>query len=58
MKILETRRLMLRTLQPRDLDDLFALYRDPEIRRYFPDGTLSYEQTREELDWFLEGGDP
>ncbi len=58
MTILETRRLVLRTLRPDDLDDLFALYRDPEIRRYFPDGTLTREQTREELDWFVEGGDP
>jgi RimJ/RimL family protein N-acetyltransferase len=58
MKILETRRLILRTLRPEDLDGLFALYRDPEIRRYFPDGTLTYEQTQEELDWFLKGGDP
>jgi RimJ/RimL family protein N-acetyltransferase len=58
MKILETRRLILRTLRPEDLDSLFALYSDPEIRRYFPDGTLTYERTREELDWFLKGGDP
>jgi ribosomal-protein-alanine N-acetyltransferase len=58
MKILETQRLALRTLAPQDLDDLYALYRDPEIRRYFPEGTLTYEQTREELAWFLQGGDP
>ncbi|MGH6879968.1 GNAT family N-acetyltransferase [Hypericibacter sp.] len=58
MKILETRRLILRTLEPDDLDNLFALYRDPEIRRYFPEGTLTREQTREELDWFAGGGDP
>ena len=31
--ILETERLVLRRLQPKDIDDLFALYRDPEIRR-------------------------
>ena len=55
MKILETDRLMLRRLLPTDLDNLFALYRDPEIRRYFPDGTLTYEQTKEELEWFLNG---
>jgi ribosomal-protein-alanine N-acetyltransferase len=58
MKILETQRLILRTLRPDDLDELFALYRDPEIRRYFPDGTLTREQTQEELDWFVGGGDP
>jgi ribosomal-protein-alanine N-acetyltransferase len=58
MKILETRRLILRTLQPKDLDGLFTLYRDSEVRRYFPEGVLTYEETKEELDWFLKGGDP
>jgi RimJ/RimL family protein N-acetyltransferase len=36
MTILETTRLVLRRLLPSDLDDLYALYRDPEIRRFFP----------------------
>ena len=49
MKILETDRLILRRLLPEDLDALFALYSDPEIRRYFPEGTLTYEETKEEL---------
>ncbi len=52
MIVLETERLILRRLRPDDLDSLFALYRDPEIRRHFPEGTLTYEQTKEELDWF------
>jgi ribosomal-protein-alanine N-acetyltransferase len=55
MKILETRRLILRRLVPADLDSLFALYRDPEVRRYFPEGVLSREETKEELEWFLHG---
>ena len=55
MKILETDRLILRHLTIDDLDALFALYRDPEIRKYFPEGTLTYEETREELEWFLNG---
>jgi RimJ/RimL family protein N-acetyltransferase len=55
MKISETKRLRFRRLLPGDLDDLFALYRDPEIRRYFPEGTLSYEETKDELEWFLNG---
>jgi RimJ/RimL family protein N-acetyltransferase len=55
MQILETRRLVLRRLLPSDLDSLFALYSDQEIRRYFPEGTLTYEETREELEWFLNG---
>lgn len=55
MFILETDRLLLRRLVPDDLDSLFALYSDPEIRRYFPEGTLTYDETREELEWFLNG---
>lgn len=55
MKILETERLLLRHLQPDDLDRLFALYQDPQVRRYFPEGTLTYEETKEELQWFLHG---
>jgi RimJ/RimL family protein N-acetyltransferase len=55
MLILETPRLLLRHLEPHDLDALFALYRDPEMRRYFPDGTRTLEQTRDELDWFRHG---
>jgi RimJ/RimL family protein N-acetyltransferase len=57
MRILETDRLVLRRLQPADLDDLFALYSDPEVRRYFPEGTLTYEETKKELEWFV-AGDP
>ena len=53
--ILETERLLLRRLLPDDLDALFALYSDPEIRQYFPEGTLTYAETKEELDWFLNG---
>lgn len=55
MLILETERLALRRLLPDDLDALFALYSDPQIRQYFPEGTLSYAETREELEWFLNG---
>ena len=53
--ILETQRLTLRHLTLDDLDELFALYRDPEIRKYFPDGVKNYEDTKEELEWFLNG---
>ena len=38
-----------------DLDALFALYSDADIRRYFPEGTLTHEETKEELEWFLNG---
>src|SRR5215216_2228840 len=55
MKILETNRLLLRHLVADDLDNLFTLYSDPEIRRYFPEGVLTFEETKEELEWFLNG---
>lgn len=55
MRILETERLVLRHLMLDDLDVLAALYADPDIRRYFPEGTLTYEETRAELEWFLHG---
>jgi ribosomal-protein-alanine N-acetyltransferase len=55
MIILETPRLILRHLIPDDLDSLFVLYSDPDIRRYFPEGTLTLEETKEELEWFLNG---
>ena len=54
-RLLDTKRLILRHLERSDLDSLFALYSDPEVRRYFPEGTLTYEETREELEWFLKG---
>jgi ribosomal-protein-alanine N-acetyltransferase len=55
MVILETERLLMRRLVASDLDDLSALYRDPEIRRYFAEGTLTLDETLEELEWFLNG---
>lgn len=55
MNILETERLLLRRFEDDDLNDLFELYRDPEIRRFYPEGTLSLEETREELEWFKHG---
>lgn len=55
MIILETPRLLLRRLTDDDLDDLHALYQDKEVRKYFPEGTLDREQTKEELDWHKNG---
>jgi ribosomal-protein-alanine N-acetyltransferase len=48
MKILETERLLLRHLVMADLDDLYKLYSDKEVRKYFPEGTLTLEETKEE----------
>ena len=53
--ILETPRLLLRHLELRDVQELYSLYQDIEIRRYFPDGVLSYDDTKEELEWYING---
>lgn len=53
--ILETPRLLLRHLDMNDVQALYTLYQDIEIRRYFPEGVLSYEETKEELEWYLHG---
>jgi ribosomal-protein-alanine N-acetyltransferase len=37
-----------------DLEALAAIYRDAEVRRYFPEGTLTHEETREELEWIID----
>lgn len=52
--ILETSRLLLRPLTLSDLDALARLYRDPDIRRFFPEGTLTLTQTQEELAWIID----
>lgn len=53
--ILETNRLILRQLVMDDLDELYALYRDPEITRYIPDAPRSREEAQEELEWHMHG---
>jgi RimJ/RimL family protein N-acetyltransferase len=53
--ILETKRLILRRQVMDDLDDLYALYCDPEITKYIPDAPRNLKETREELEWFLNG---
>jgi ribosomal-protein-alanine N-acetyltransferase len=52
--VLETERLVLRHLRWTDLDALAALYADPDVRRYFPDGIRTFEQTRDELTWIID----
>jgi ribosomal-protein-alanine N-acetyltransferase len=53
--IIATSRLLLRHFQPEDLEPLYALYRDPDMRQYYPDGTKTREQTKAEIDWFING---
>ena len=54
MRVLETKHLLIRHFEPGDLDALFALYSDAEIRRYIPEGMLTVEETREELEYYLQ----
>jgi ribosomal-protein-alanine N-acetyltransferase len=55
MNILETDRLILRHQVIQDLDDLWALYCDPEITKYIPDAPRSREEAKEELEWHRNG---
>lgn len=52
--VVETERLLLRHLVMTDLSDLVGLYGDPKVRRHFPEGTLTHQQTREELEWMID----
>jgi ribosomal-protein-alanine N-acetyltransferase len=53
--ILETPRLILRHQVLSDLDDLWALYQNPNITKYIPDAPRSREEAREELEWHMNG---
>lgn len=53
--VLHTQRLLLRRFVPTDLAALHALYSDPEIRQFYPDGVRTLQETKEELQWFLNG---
>lgn len=53
--ILETDRLILRHQRLTDLDDLYAIYQDPDVVRYIPDHPQNYEDTRLELEWHMNG---
>jgi RimJ/RimL family protein N-acetyltransferase len=55
MIILETKRLLFRHLVPGDLDDLYALYCDPDVVRHIPDAPRTYDEAREELEWHQHG---
>src|SRR5579862_7099585 len=54
MNILETERLILRPIRETDLDDLCALYSDPEVMRYLNTGVLNRDETRIRLQRMLD----
>jgi len=53
--ILETPRLILRHQVLADLDELWALYQNPNIIKYIPDAPRSREEAQEELEWHMHG---
>jgi RimJ/RimL family protein N-acetyltransferase len=53
--ILETPHLILRHQVLEDLDDLWALYCNPNITKYIPDAPRSREEAQEELEWHMHG---
>jgi RimJ/RimL family protein N-acetyltransferase len=53
--ILETKRLILRHQVLADLDDLWALYCNPNITKYIPDAPRSRAEAQEELEWHMHG---
>ena len=38
-----------------DLDNLFSFYGDPDVVKYIPDAPRTYQETKEELEWFMNG---
>jgi ribosomal-protein-alanine N-acetyltransferase len=54
MVVLETERLIIRPLVMDDLDALATLYADPVVRQFFPEGTLTETETRQELEWIID----
>ena len=53
--VIETARLRLRTFRPEDLDDLAALFADPDMMKYVADGKpAGREETRTALDSIIQ----
>jgi ribosomal-protein-alanine N-acetyltransferase len=50
-KILTTKRLLLREIEPKDFNDLFRMNRDPEIMKYVGNGSI---RTREQIENEME----
>lgn len=51
---LETKRLTLRCLTIDDLDALFALYSDADVKKYVYSEAMTVEETRDELEWAIK----
>ena len=53
MNILETKRLIFRQLTLADLDSLYTLYNNPKVKKHVYDEDMSYEATKEKLEWLI-----
>ena len=53
--VLETKRLILRRFVLGDLDSLVKFYSDPGVTRHIPDAPRTYDETKDELEWHLNG---
>ncbi len=38
-----------------DLDSLVTFYSDPDVVKYIPDASTSYEEIKDELEWHMNG---
>ncbi len=54
MKPFETERLLLRPLEPSDIEDLYDLYRDPRVMRYVTGEPRDRRETEAALERHLE----
>jgi [ribosomal protein S5]-alanine N-acetyltransferase len=52
-KVFETERMVLREMEMADLDDLMAIFSDPEAMRYYP-STKSREEAEAWVRWTLD----
>jgi RimJ/RimL family protein N-acetyltransferase len=53
--ILETPRLVLRHQVLSNLDDLWALYQNPNITKFIPDAPRTRAEAQDELEWHMHG---
>lgn len=51
---IETERTILRLINEDDLEHVAALNLDPEVRKYFPDGVQTKEQTKQRMKQFID----
>lgn len=51
--MIKTKRLGLRLFQKSDVDYFLELNSDPDVKRFFPEGTQSREQTEARMDEFI-----